>query len=741
MFSLISARAFFKPRLVKYFRYSSTKKKFEDVDVSKIRNIGILAHIDAGKTTTTERMLYYSGLINQMGEVHHGNTVTDFMDQERERGITITSAAVTFYWKNNQFNLIDTPGHIDFTMEVEQTLNVLDGAVVILDGSAGVEAQTLTVWRQADRYKIPRIVFVNKMDRSDSNLFLSCKSIEEKLEMPALCLQLPVIENGVLTGIVDVLTLEKIMYNRNNDKLMNRVEITKKSDPELWEDARRLRSHLVDVLSTFDDSLANLVISSESFDITTVDIIKALRSVTLKQKAVPVLMGSAYKNIGIQPLMDSILLYLPSPDERDTHFSSFEENLCARAFKVRHDKQKGALTFFRIYNGKFNKNQRIYSIQQKQAEQCGKLYVAYADDFKEVDSIGTGNIAVVSGLKYVMSGDLVTNSQSSAQKAKNKMFKLTKKKGEIDEESVESLFGTGPRIPEPVFFCSIEPPSLAYQNALEQALNELQREDPSLRVTHDGETGQTVLSGMGELHLEIIKDRILKEYKINAELGPLQIAYLESPVNKVTESLLTDTKIGNNKQMVHVKLSLIPVEKFGGDIMKLDKSPDAASNIANIFPKHLLAIKQGIEVGVAHGPKIGSRVVNVQVMLHMFEVGRGTSESVIAATVTQLVQKLLQKSDTNVLEPIMHLEIAAPDEYVSSVMADLARRRSEIQNVSLRGNMKVVEVMVPLAELMGYSTVLRTITSGTATFTMEFGEYRVMTAVDEENAIRSVRGF
>ncbi|EFA06892.2 ribosome-releasing factor 2, mitochondrial [Tribolium castaneum] len=740
MFS-ISARAFFKPRLVKYFRYSSTKKKFEDVDVSKIRNIGILAHIDAGKTTTTERMLYYSGLINQMGEVHHGNTVTDFMDQERERGITITSAAVTFYWKNYQFNLIDTPGHIDFTMEVEQTLNVLDGAVVVLDGSAGVEAQTLTVWRQADRYKIPRIVFVNKMDRSDSNLFLSCKSIEEKLEVPVLCLQLPVIENGVLTGIVDVLTLEKITYDRSNDKLMSRVEITKKSDPELWEDARRLRSHLVDVLSTFDDSLANLVISSESFDITTVDIIKALRSVTLKQKAVPVLMGSAYKNIGIQPLMDSILLYLPSPSERDTHFSSFEENLCARAFKVRHDKQKGPLTFFRIYNGKFNKNQRIYSIQQEQTEQCGKLYVAYADDFKEVDSIGTGNIAVVSGLKYVMSGDLVTNSQSSAQKAKARMLKLTKKKGEIDEESVESLFGTGPRIPEPVFFCSIEPPSLAYQNALEQALTELQREDPSLRVTHDTETGQTVLSGMGELHLEIIKDRILKEYKIDADLGPLQIAYLESPVNKVTESLLTDTKIANNKQMVNVKLSLIPVEKSGGDLMKLDKSPDAASNIANIFPKHLLAIKQGIEVGVAHGPKIGSRVVNVEVMLHMFEVGRGTSESVIAATVTQLVQKLVQKSGTNVLEPIMHLEIAAPDEYVSSVMGDLARRRSEIQNVSVRGNMKVVEVMVPLAELMGYSTVLRTITSGTATFTMEFGEYRVMTAVDEENAIRSVRGF
>ncbi|RZC34417.1 ribosome-releasing factor 2, mitochondrial, partial [Asbolus verrucosus] len=743
MFLIRNFKTVYKPRLIDCLRHNSTRKKFEDVDINNIRNIGILAHIDAGKTTTTERMLYYSGLITQMGEVHHGNTVTDYMDQERERGITITAAAVTLYWKQHQFNLIDTPGHIDFTMEVEQTLNVLDGAVVVLDGSAGVEAQTLTVWRQADRYKIPRIIFVNKMDRSDASLVSSCKSIEEKLQVPVLCLQLPIIDNGNFIGMIDILTMEKIIYDKSKEKQISHVELSEKSDPKSWNEAKLARTRVVDTLSVFDDTLANLIISSESFDaITTRDIMTAVRQVTLKQQAVPVLLGSAYKNIGIQPLMDSVILYLPSPNERNKHFASFEDGLCARAFKVKHDKQKGPLVFFRIYNGQFNKGQRIYSIQQEKTEECSKLYAAYADEFKEVDSIKNGNIAVVSGLKQVMSGDLVTNSQTSAQKAKNKMLKLSNKKhSDIKEESVESLFGTGPQVPEPVFFCSIEPPSLAYQTALEQALNELQREDPSLRVINDIETGQTVLSGMGELHLEIIKDRILKQYKVDADLGPLQIAYWEAPKTRVTDSLLVDTKIGNNKQMVNVKLSIIPTDHLvsNSEIMKLDKSPDSASNIASIFPKHLLAIRQGIEVGMAHGPKIGSRIVNTEVMLHMFEVGRGTSESMISATVTRLVQKLIGESETNVLEPIMFLEVATPEEYVSAIMADLSRRRPDIKNVTIRGNMKIITVNVPLAELLGYSTTIRTISSGTATFTMEFNEYQIMSAVDEDSAIRSVR--
>ncbi|KAG5861264.1 hypothetical protein JTB14_013504 [Gonioctena quinquepunctata] len=576
-------------------RLYSTSKRVQVVDIEKVRNIGILAHIDAGKTTTTERMLYYSGLIRQMGEVHHGNTVTDYLAQERERGITITSAAITFYWKNNQFNLIDTPGHIDFTMEVEQTLNVLDGAIVVLDGSAGVEAQTLTVWRQADRNEIPRIIYVNKMDRADSDITMCCRTIEDKLETTSLLLQLPVFENNKMVGIVDVLTLELLSYGSPIDKLVNKIPLTEEKYPEFWNDAKQARSRVIDKLTDHDDELANLVISAESLDsIATTDIVKSLGSVIRSQVATPVLLGSSYKNIGVQSLMDAVILYLPSPNKRHQHFSAFEDSLCARAFKVIHDKQKGPLVFLRIYNGTLKKGQKIYSIKQDTSEQIGKLYIAYADDFEEVEMVNNGNIAVVSGLKKIISGDLVTNSSSSSQRAKKNMLKRIKDSGSPDADA-EKLLGLDVTIPEPVFFCSIEPSSLSVQSALEQALSELQREDPSLRVTHDTETGQTVLAGMGELHLDIIRDRILRDYKIEVDLGPLQIAYRESPIDKLTDTLTVETKIGNNKQLITVKLSIVPSDEKhqSGDILKLDRSPEYASNISSIFPKHLVAIRQG----------------------------------------------------------------------------------------------------------------------------------------------------
>jgi len=470
-----------------------------------------------------------------------------------------------------------------------------------------------------------------------------------------------------------------------------------------------------------------------------------LRTVVLQQAAVPVFCGSAYKNLGVQPLMDSVVLYLPSPDERNHHFKCFKDTLCARAFKIIHDKQKGPLVFFRIYSGVFNKAQRIYNIAQDRSEQTGRLYIAYADEFQEAESLGNGNIAVVAGLKQTILGDLITQTATVAQNAKKAMQKqLAKDKSLLttNSELVERVFGTGPRIPEPVFFCSIEPPSLAYQNSLEQALIELQREDPSLRVTHDTETGQTVLAGMGELHLEIIKDRIHKEYKVNADLGPLQIAYHEAPISKVSKEIVSETKVGNTKHMVIVSFTLIPtnLESEKG-ILRLDKSPEAASNLANIFPKHLVAVKQGINVAISHGPKINSQVTNLEVMLHRLEVGRGTSDTMIAATVTQCVQMLLSESGTNVLEPIMSLEIVAPDESVSAVLADLSRRRSAISNISVRGKGKVINSETPLSELLGYSTILRTVTSGTATFAMEYLEYRIMSPVDEQRAIESVRGF
>uniref|UniRef100_A0A1Y1MZ82 Tr-type G domain-containing protein n=1 Tax=Photinus pyralis TaxID=7054 RepID=A0A1Y1MZ82_PHOPY len=603
-------------------------------DINKIRNIGILAHIDAGKTTTTERMLYYSGKIHHMGEVHHGNTVTDYMTQERERGITIKSAAVTFKWKGHQFNLIDTPGHIDFTMEVEETLSVLDSAIVILDASAGVEAQTVTVWRQADRYKIPRLVYINKMDRADANLESCCTSIEKKFGSPTLCLQLPLMENGKFVGLIDILTLEKLVPSKEK---LTRTLLIEQEDLRNWTAAKNARSVLVDRLTDLDDNFANLVISADSIDhIQTTEISKTLWKITAKQDATPVLCGSSYKNIGVEPLMDAVILYLTSPKDGNNIYSCFKNSLCARAFKIIHDKQRGPLVFLRIYCGEFKQGQKIYNITKDCTEHSGRLYIAYADEFQEIGSMQNGNIAVVSGLKVTTVGDLISQSAPSAQRAKDEVISSTK-----DNELVDRIFGTGTKIPEPVFFCSIEPPSLAYEKQLDQALSELQREDPSLKVTHEPETGQTVLAGMGELHLEIIKDRILKEYKINAELGALQIAYCETPTNSVSHEITNEVRVGSTKHLVTVSLSIVPKsvdeEK---EVLKLDRSSEAASNLANIHHRTLQAIKQGIKVALTHGPRINCKVINAQVVLHKLEIGRGTSETMVSATVTQCLQKV-----------------------------------------------------------------------------------------------------
>ncbi|KAK4885063.1 hypothetical protein RN001_001334 [Aquatica leii] len=724
-------------RLFKYLvnsklRYSTVNKPKNEI--SKIRNIGILAHIDAGKTTTTERMLYYSGKITHMGEVHHGNTVTDYMPQERERGITIKSAAVTLNWKNHQFNLIDTPGHIDFTMEVEETLSVLDSAIVVLDASAGVEAQTLTVWRQADRYNIPRLVYVNKMDRVDADLNLCCGTIEKKLGKPTVCLHIPIIEDKKFVGMIDVLTLEKLVPTKDS---LSKILLTEKEDPQYWNVAKNARNVLVDRLTEYNDDFANMVISNDSLDtVSTVEIIKVLRKTTIDQTVVPVLCGSSYKNIGVQSLMDSIILYLSSPLERNEDYRCFKDSLCARAFKIIHDKQRGPLVFLRLYSGTFNQGQKIYNITQNCNEQSGRLYIAYADEYQEINKLQYGNIAVVSGLKRTTVGDLITQSTTTVQKVKQVL--LEKK----DETFVEEMLGMGTRIPTPVFFCSIEPPSLSYQNSLEQALSELQREDPSLTVTHDADTGQTVLAGMGELHLEIIKDRILKEYKIEADLGPLQIAYREAPMKKISHEVTNELKVANTKHTVSISLSLVPaiIDK-DKQILKLDKTQEAASNLANLLPRHLKAIKQGVNVALAHGPKISSQVINLEVILHRFDTSRGTSESVISATVTQCLQKMLRDVGTCILEPVMVLEIVALDESLSTILSDLTKRRANILNIAIRGNTKVISCEAPLSELLGYSTSLRTITSGTATFTMEFYQYKIMSAIEEVKAIENVRGF
>ncbi|XP_071453897.1 ribosome-releasing factor 2, mitochondrial isoform X2 [Hetaerina americana] len=678
--------------------------------VKKIRNIGILAHIDAGKTTTTERMLYYSGLIDSMGEVHHGNTVTDYMEQERNRGITITSAAITFKWKGNRFNLVDTPGHIDFTMEVEQTLQVLDGAIVILDSSAGVEAQTSTVWRQADNYSIPRIIFLNKMDRKDADLDFCMRSIQSKLKgvVPFL-VQLPVRDKADnLIGLVDLITMEKLIWDKKSDagsqgKEYSRQLLCVKEDGLLWEIAMDARCSLVEKLADFDDLLAEKIISDESLEsIPPEALLSTLNSATVSLKGVPVLCGSAYRNIGVQPLMNAV-------------------------------------------------GQKLYNVRLQKSEQSGRLMVAYADDYVETDEVDCGNIAVISGLKDTITGDMITSSSAVANAAKSYLIQVTG----MDAETLEKKFGQSSYVPDPVFFCSVEPASQAYEKSLERALNELVREDPSLKVSHNGETGQTVLGGMGELHLDIIKERIISEYKIDVDLGPLQIAYKEKIAGECKDSFSFSQSIGSSIHEVKLTLTLRSGEnarEVKGDKkgkpgsstipLVLDRCPECAANIDAINFKQMQAIKRGIEFALSHGPKLGCPVVDTEIVLHWFEMKRGTSETIITSSTTQAVQKLLKEVGTVLMEPMMQLEVVLDsDNMLRLVIADLSRRRILQQEVEERGSQLVLHAIAPLAELLGYSTDLRTLSSGTASFSMEFYNYQEMAAIDESSAIKSITGF
>ncbi|XP_011702790.1 PREDICTED: ribosome-releasing factor 2, mitochondrial [Wasmannia auropunctata] len=715
--------------------------KGKECAIAKIRNIGILAHIDAGKTTTTERMLYYSGLIKNMGEVHHGNTVTDYMEQERQRGITITSAAVTFNWKDYRFNLIDTPGHIDFTMEVEQTLQILDGAIVVLDGSAGVEAQTLTVSKQADRFNIPRMIYVNKMDRADADFGMSLRSVESKLNVETLPIQIPVERAGVLEGIVDVITMEKLTFDKKRQGMnLIRTKITESDDGRLWDVASERRRLLTDKLSGLDDKLADVIIEQESLDnVQPQMLVDSLRRVTIGRKGVPVMLGSSYKNIGVQPLMDSVVLYLPSPtnvDQESNPYRCFENSLAARVFKIVHDKQRGPITFFRIYSGSMRKNQKLYNVTREQNEHCTRLYIACADDYEEVTEVSYGNIAAVGGLKGTVAGDLVTTNASIANRAKQMMLKANPNRLDY----ANNFFASGVNLLDPVFFCSIEPPSLSAQSALENALQELQREDPSLHVKNDPETDQIVLGGMGELHIDIVGQRIRTEYKIDVDLGPLQIAYKETIQDAVRDTRSVEHKVGQTMHKVTVTMSLIPNYK-GTERLLLDRSPENASNIDSIHPRVMSAIKNGVNAALLHGVKLNCPVINVGVKLHWLEVARGTSDTIISATASQCIRKLLQDGNSMLLEPMMQLEIVTPQEYSSSINSDLTRRRAAIQQIDMRGNNKVIRTLAPLSELLGYSTTLRIITSGNATLSLEFSHYQLMTPIDEEEAIEKIKGF
>lgn len=598
-------------------------------------------------------MLFYSGLIKNMGEVHHGNTVTDYMEQERQRGITITSAAITFNWKDYRVNLIDTPGHIDFTMEVEQTLQILDGIIIVLDGSAGVEAQTLTVSRQADRYNIPRMIYVNKMDRVDADFDMCLQSVESKLNVVTLPVQIPIKKAGILEDIIDVITMEKLTFDKKHQGAsVTRTSITESDDRLLWCIASERRRLLVDKLSGLDDRLADVVIEQESLEnVQAQELVDSVRRVTTSRRGIPVMLGSSYKNVGVQPLMDNIVLYLPSPANANnsTLYRCFGDNLAARVFKIVHDKRKGPITFFRIYSGRMKRSQKLYNVTRDQSEQCARLYVAYADDYEEVAEVTCGNIAAMSGLKGTVTGDLVTTSASVANHARQTLSK------DNPEDRVNDFFASSVKLLDAVFFCAIELPSLSTQSVLETALQELQREDPSLRVKNDPETDQIVLAGMGELHMEIIKERIRKEYKIDVDLGPLQIAYKETIQNPVKDTLVVEHKVGQTNHRVVITMSLIPHYE-GKERLFLDRSDsDNASNIDSIHPRIMSAIKSGVNAALLNGVKLGCPVINVGIKLHWLEMQRGTANTIVSAATSQCIRKvcthfkLLMYDRTNII--------------------------------------------------------------------------------------------
>ncbi|ROI16640.1 Ribosome-releasing factor 2, mitochondrial [Anabarilius grahami] len=714
-------------------------------DISKIRNIGIMAHIDAGKTTTTERMLYYSGYTRALGDVDDGDTVTDYMAQERERGITIQSAAVTFDWKDHRINLIDTPGHVDFTLEVERALRVLDGAVAVFDASAGVEAQTMTVWRQAEKHKIPCVCFLNKMDKPAASLRYSIDSIKTKLKANPVLLQIPIGSGKSFTGLVDLITRQKMTWQgsslTHDGRAFEISALQPSDDPDVIQAVSEARGTLIEQVADLDDEFAELLLGEygEDFDaVPAGKLQEAVRRVTLARKGVPVLCGSSLKNKGVQPLLDAITAYLPAPNERNHELVRwYKDDLCALAFKVVHDKQRGPLVFVRIYSGNMKAQSAVYNINRNGTERMSRLLLPFADQHIEIPSLPAGNIALTVGLKQTVTGDTIVSSKASAAAAVRRAQKEAESKRSSHRES-NSLVLAGVEVPEPVFFCSIEPPTMAKQSDLEHALNCLQREDPSLKVRTDPDSGQTVLCGMGELHIEIIHDRIKREYNIETHLGPLQVAYRETIIHSATASDSLDRTLGDRRHVVTVELAVHALMQESSTSCDLTFEQEVKAQLPADVKE---AVENGVQSAYLQGPVLGFPLQGVQTVIRHVGLEPGTSAAMVSACVSRCMLKALKLAGGQVLEPVMALDVTVGEEHLSPVLADLAQRRGTICDIQSRQENKVLMATVPLAEIMGYSTVLRTLTSGNATFSLELSSYEPMNTQDQNTLLNKMAGL
>ena len=682
------------------------------------RNIGIMAHIDAGKTTTTERILFYTGVNYRLGETHDGTATMDWMEQEQERGITITSAATTCHWKGVRINIIDTPGHVDFTVEVERSLRVLDGSVTVLCAKGGVEPQTETVWRQADKYHVPRLVYVNKMDMMGADFYNVLKMMDERLKCNAVPIQLPIGKEDTFRGVVDLIKMKAYVFYDDLGKDMREEEIP----ADMAELAKQYRDHMLESISDQDEEIMMLYLEGE--EIPEKMIRTALRKATIGYKIVPVTCGSSYKNKGVQELLDAIVEYMPSPldkkaisgvnpktEEEETREPSDDAPFSALAFKIMTDPYVGKLAFFRVYSGTLESGKTVINTNKNQRERMGRILLMHANHREDLDCVYSGDIAAAVGLKNTTTGDTLCDAAHP-----------------IILESME--------FPEPVIRVAIEPKTKAGQEKMGLALAKLAEEDPTFKTYTDEETGQTIIAGMGELHLEIIVDRLLREFKVEANVGAPQVAYKETITKAVTQETKYVRQSGGKGQYGHVKILVEPNES-GKGFEFINKT------VGGSVPKEYIpAVEQGVKGAMESGVLAGFPVVDVKVTLldgSYHEVD--SSEMAFKIAGSMAFKEACQKAGPVVLEPIMKVCIIVPDEYMGDVIGDVTSRRGNIQGLTQRNGAQQIDCFVPLSEMFGYATNLRSRTQGRGQFTMEPSHYVELNKALTEAVVSKRKGY
>jgi len=691
-----------------------------NVSLARTRNIGIMAHIDAGKTTTTERILYYTGKNYKIGEVHEGAATMDWMVQEQERGITITSAATTCIWNNHLINIIDTPGHVDFTIEVERSLRVLDGAVAVFDSVAGVEPQTETVWRQANKYRVPRICFVNKMDRIGADFFRTVEMMKDRLDAVPAVLQLPIGSESYFQGMVDLLGMKALVWDESskNGEAWNVEEIP----DELRDEAESWRHELLDVLTNYDDLLTEKYLGEE--EITVEDLRRALRKATIANEVVPVLCGSAFKNKGVQPMLDAVVDFLPSPleipptkgmdlkgIEELERVADDKEPFSALAFKIMSDPHVGKLTYIRVYSGTLEKGAAVLNSTKDRKERIGRILQMHANHREDLEAAFSGDIVAVVGLKQTTTGDTLCDDKAT-----------------IVLESLD--------FPEPVIHVAVEPKTKDAQDKLGKALQALSDEDPSFQVHTDEETGQTIIGGQGELHLEVLVDRMLREFKVDANVGKPQVAYRETITRKAEKvEMRYIRQTGGRGQYGHVVIDLEPTGP-GGGYEFVDKIT------GGVIPKEYIpSVDAGIQDALNSGVLAGYPTVDVRATLTFGSYHDvDSSEMAFKIAGSMAFKKAAQLAQPVLLEPIMIVEVVTPEEYMGDVIGNLNSRRGKVEGMEQRGSSQVIRAQVPLSELFGYATSLRSQTQGRAVPHMQFHSYQQVPESIAKEIVARVRG-